>query len=333
MNRRFKLLVLVLLTAVLCLSAAIASLAFSGFGGKTVQQNPETPSAGPSVSLFVGQNGLWGARNANGRVLIEPAWYYLRLMSDTVLIARRNDGKTDSFGLIRSSDGEQLVPFLYSSFEMRAPDLWVASMKENGQMKYHLYHEDGTRWINASWDSVLLSGNTLTAIRGNSSYTGTLSKTDRRIIWTEIHEEYPVSLYPLIMDLSEAKLRHLPDAGTLRQIGQAAADYLEYLFITGSKPDASRISTEQANEILIADRYQNCQFQKAEISRISVRETNGFPAYLVQIQVQYRAPKTEDETETVRTAILLTLSRNAAGDYTYSGCSDVRLDAAGDALR
>ena len=89
MNRRFKLLVLVLLTAVLVLSAAIANLAFSGRQQNKKAADPEEPENGAAVTLFPGQNGLWGARAANGRILIEPTWYYLRAMRTVSLIARR----------------------------------------------------------------------------------------------------------------------------------------------------------------------------------------------------------------------------------------------------
>ena len=42
-------------------------------------------------------------------MLIEPTWFYLRTMSDSVLIARRSAGKSAEYGLIRTN-GEQLVP-------------------------------------------------------------------------------------------------------------------------------------------------------------------------------------------------------------------------------
>ena len=330
MNRRFKLLVLVLLTAVLVLSAAIANLAFSGRQQNKKAADPEEPENGAAVTLFPGQNGLWGARAANGRILIEPTWYYLRAMSDTVLIARRNDGTIDSFGLIRIS-GEQLVPFLYSSFEPKGTDFWVAALTENGQRKYHLYQSDGTRWADESWDSAELTNGILTVTLGNSSYTGRLS--GRRIVWTDIHEEYPVSLYTLTMNLNETRLRNLPSADTLHRLGKAAADYLEYLFITREEPDPAYMSAENRNEVLAANLYKGCQLKDAEISRITVRDTDSYPEYLVQMQVRFRELDYDGEVRLVRTAITLKLTRNAAGDFVYTGCSDTRLKAAAGILR
>ena len=72
MNRRLKLLILVLLTAVLFLIAAILSFRLASPAG--TQQEPEAQPAGSKtgIELFEGSNGLWGAVNSNGRVLIEP---------------------------------------------------------------------------------------------------------------------------------------------------------------------------------------------------------------------------------------------------------------------
>lgn len=323
MNRRFKVLILVLLTAVLCLSAAIANLAYSGSGSGQKPADTQTPAAGSSVTLFPGQNGLWGARTATGRVLIEPTWYYLRSMSDTVLIARRNDGTIDSFGLIRIS-GEQLVPFLYSNFEMKTPDFWIAALTENGSQKYHLYHADGTRWTDESWDSAELNNGVLTVTLGNSSYTGRVSPNSRRIEWTELHEEFDVSLYRLTLDVNETRLRNLPSAETLHLLGDAAADYLEYLFITREDPDTARIDTEHSSEIRAADRYEGCQLKGAQISRITACETEGYPEYLLQMQVQYRQLNAQGEAETVRTGMILRLRRDGTGDLVYAGFSDTR---------
>ena len=74
MNRRLRLLVIILLAAVLFLSAAIISFRLSGSQPMT-ENTGAAPSAGHSaVILFEGSNGMKGARTANGRVLIEPTW-------------------------------------------------------------------------------------------------------------------------------------------------------------------------------------------------------------------------------------------------------------------
>ncbi|MBQ8920951.1 MAG: hypothetical protein IJ060_02175 [Oscillospiraceae bacterium] len=329
MNRRFRVLVLVLLTAVLLLSAAIANLAYSGSGNQGKKPNEETPESGSAVTLYV-QNGLWGARSKSGRVLIEPTWYYLRAMSDSVLIARRNDGREDRFGLLRTN-GEQLVPFLYNAFEQKETDLWVASLTENGVPKYHLYHSDGTRWINRSWDSVSLAGDALTVTEGESTYTGRLSAQAGRIIWDDWHAVFPVGLYKLTMNLDAQRLRALPAEDVLTHLGAASAEYLEYLFITREAPEDARISAENSSEIRAAHAYAGCQLKEADITRISVQQTETFPVYTVWMIVQYHELNSSGEAQTVRTGMTLRISRNAMGDYTYFGFTDARTAASGNA--
>lgn len=330
MNRRLKLLILVLLLAVLCLSAAIVSFRLAS--PAATQPEPETQPAAHrgAVTLFEGTNGLWGAANANGRVLIEPTWYYLRIMSDSVLIARRGDGKSAAFGLIRTS-GEQLVPFIYHSIVPVAAsgsDLWIASFYENDQQRFHLYHADGTRWSDTAWDSCSYENGMLLLETGASRWQGALD--GQHIGWTDWHTVYPVGLHTLTVDFDEAELKRLPPAETLSDIGEAAAGYLRYLFITRQHPDKTMLPEESKAEVLVDYRYISCRLVSAKISRIKVLETKGLPSYLVQMQIRYQRPNAESEIgETVDTAMMLTLTRSTSGALTYSSFTDSQMGAVG----
>lgn len=330
MNRRLKLLILLLLTAVLCLSAAIASLRLTETETNQTESENQPAAGSSAVTLFVESNGLWGARAANGRVLIEPTWYYLRTMSDTVLIARRSDGKTDRFGLIQTN-GDQLVPFLYHAItpaDVSSPDVWLASFMENEQQRYHLYHADGTRWTDTTWDSCVCQDGILTAGIGSDQYQGIL--TENGIIWQNWHTEYPIGLHRLTMDFDADTLSRLPDEKTLRQLGETAASYLRYLFVTKEPPDDSLLSSTDNAALRIGYLdYEECRLRTAAISSIRMPESEGLPAYTVQMQVCYERRDPDGSRAVIETAMVLTVSRNAAGMYTYSGFFDAQLAAAG----
>ncbi|HAG14458.1 MAG TPA: hypothetical protein DCG49_11455 [Ruminococcus sp.] len=326
MNRRLKRIWLVLLALLMCLGAAAT---------RWVQPEPEQPEPekqpadSASVQVFPGQNGRWGARAANGRTLIEPTWYYLRIMSDTVLIARSSDGKKDCFGLIRSN-GEVLVPFIYSAF---APvsglqDVWKASFTENGRQYYHLYHEDGTRWSDEAWESCSFEDGILTAAFGKECFTGVLN--DREIDWESWSSEYPVGLHRLTMQFSGGVLHRLPQISTLRQLGECAAAYLRNLFVTHEPPDATLLSAEENGSLRAAfrNRYANCRLRSAEIVRVHRRETDALPSYAVQMHVTYERSGQGNGLEVIETSMMLTVSRNADGAYIYSGFTDARQSAA-----
>ena len=328
MNRRLKLLVALLLGAALCLSAAIISFRLSG--ARTEQEESGvSPSAGSTaIILFEGANGLKGARTANGRVLIEPTWYYLRTMSDSVLIAKRSGDKSDLYGLIRTN-GEIIVPFLYRSFyqaDNTGVDLWFGSFEENGKQQYHLYRADGTRRSDTAWDSCSYSEGVLTLGSGANRWEAI--PTDTGIRLKSWHTEYPVGLHSLVTDFDETALAHLPDADTLMRLGETAADYLSYLFVTKKPPDASQISAESVSAIRVDLRYISCRLSAAEISRIRILENDGLPSYLVQMKVRYQRPADDGTVSVVDTAMLLTVNRNTAGDFTYSAFSDLQMNAA-----
>lgn len=321
MNRRLRLLIAALVAAVLFLSAAIISFRFSGSQTDTPQDDAPEEEISSGVELFF-ENGLWGARKASGRVMIEPKWYYLRKMSDTVLIARRNDGKIDRFGLIGIS-GEQLMPFLYRDFTYAGssdPELWIAPFEENGSVFYHLYREDGTRWSDIAWDDCRYEDGILYAASGSDTWQGVLEKNGIR--WIKWHTEYPVGLHRLVMDFDEAALKQLPPAETLSRLGETAADYLLYLFVTKKPPDQES-RTDYS--------YPASRLLSARISRIRQRETDGLPSYFVQMQVRYQRQE-NGKNEFVDTAMELILTRDSAGAFTIGGFNDLQKNAAGGDL-
>ncbi len=328
MNRRLKVFILVLLTAVMCLSAGIASL-YRGseepVPAESSAAEPEEKTAAPPI-LFPGPNGLWGARSATGRTLIEPTWYYLKVMSQKVLIARRSTGKVDSFGLIRTT-GEQIVPFLYSNFDQREPDVWIATLQEDGKERYHIYHADGTLWMEQTWDSAELEDGMLTVTQGKNRFVYLL--TERGVLRQSFYAEYPVGLHRLLLAPDEETLAALPEDSILLHLGKAAADFLITLFVTHTEPDVTALGAEESSATglrTIGRRYTACTLQSAEIKEIRLIKNGGYPTYRIRMQLKYTIAN-ETDTEVVGTSAWLTVSRNADGAYIYSKFSDARMDA------
>lgn len=321
MNSRMKILILLLLTAVLCLSVAVASRSLADpeltqQGGEGAEQTRDQ-----TVELFT-EDGLWGAKTPGGRVLVQPQWQHLRLMSDDVLIAAEQTADGTRSGLIRSN-GELLIPLIYSSIDRKAPDLWVASVKENDAVRYHIYHDDGTRWTDVAWERCEADGNTLTLGRG-SDYTKNRVENGK-LIRTAWHSEHRAGLHRLTMDFNAEQLVSAPDPETLTRIGDAAAAYLVYLFIDRKTPDAGLLSGDDTASLLAADSYKNCVLKKARAERLQIRRSGGFPTYDLTMTVSYRRTGEDGASEDIETGMRLTISRNAAGAYTYSGFFDPKL--------
>ena len=308
MNQQMKALLTALAAILFCLAAAFAAYGMQ----RSTLSDPEeqNPAAQPQqvVQLYV-ENGLWGARTSGGRVLAEPKWYYLRVMSDDVLIAKQQTPDGSRTGLIRTN-GELLVPFLYQSVEQAFDDLWIAELAEGGSTHYHLYRSDGTRWSDTAWESCETDpdGNVLLSV-GRSALAARLAEgRPERTSWHSLHD---VGLHRLRLDFDAVQLAALPDSDTLLHLGDAAADYLTYLFIDDTLIDTARFSGENPDALLAAPRYQHCFLQKAAVSRVKLPGT----------VLTYRRDGEQGSSE-IRTAMYLTVSRNAAGGYTYSGFSD-----------
>lgn len=320
-NAGLRLPILLLMTVLLCVSAALGERlgAENGSG-----EGSSHSQSGRAASLFA-ENGRWGVKSATGRVLVEPNWYSLRVMSGDVLIARQGGSDRDCFGLMRTN-GDLIVPLVYTSFHQMTDDIWAAELKEGGRECYHLYHGDGTRWVDAAWDTCTYDDGLLTLTDGRNEFSYQIA--DGKLLRQSWYSEHAVGLHTVRMQFSEGALRLLPEDSVLRALGDAAADYFVYLFLTGEAPDASLLTAEDTASLKTARRYRNCTLATAEVSRLLQLQTGGYPSYLMQIQVTYKRNHAEGKPEVINTAMYLTVTRNAAGAYTYSGFTDTQMAAA-----
>lgn len=329
MERRMRRLILAALAVLMLLTAVLAN-AVSQKENQNLQLNEEQDSSADATafSLYV-ENGLWGARTAGGRVLLEPTWYSLREMSDSVLIARKNDAASDGYGLI-NRNGEVLAPFIYDAFEEKSDLLWLGKWTENEEVRIHLYRSNGERWSDFSFTDCTPGTDEahgdqhLTA--GENLFGVTFSPDG--MVWKYWKTLHPVRTKNLVMELNADELAALPPPETLLHLGDAAAEYLVYLFFTHELSEQS-FSAEDPSTVKVWYFYQNCTLRSAAVRKLIELPTDGFPSYQLLLDVEYGRLQEHSAYETVHTTMQLLITRDAAGAYTYSAFSDAQIAAQG----
>lgn len=325
-----KLLILALLTAILILTAAIASLAMEG--KETDHILTDNAGSGSSVTLYV-QNGLWGIRTNSGRTVTEPRWSDLKVMNDTMLIAKEGIGTRRRYGII-DNKGDALVPYVYSGFTlMEEQDLWVAELapEDDAQPQYHLYSTEGLLCSMTPWDSCSEENGLLHLTEGSNRYTAL--HTEQGLQFQSHYSEHSVGLRKLTMELDTNALARLHTAHTATALGDAAAGFLSYLFVTPDTPlDSALIGSENPSSLLVGSRYIGYRLQSAAVSRVTPLSGDGLPAYRMQIQVRYApADAGNDASRIITTAMVLTVARNGNGDFVYTAFSDIQAELAASA--
>lgn len=323
MNRRMKLLILVLLTTILILTAAIVSLAMQG--KENSASIPETSGNNGAVSFYI-ENGLWGIRTNSGRQITEPKWSNLRVMNDTMLIAKSGAGDTRRYGII-DNKGDTLVPAVYSDFDsLDALPLWMATLADTEPPQYHLYDSAGQLCFMSAWDSCTVDGTTLSLTQGSSRIL--VDYTQDGLQLRSHYSEHSVGLRKLTVDLNRSAIEKLYTSQTATALGDAAANYLSYLFITPDTPlDSALIGSENPSSLLVGSRYSGYRMQSATIKHIVLVQSEGLPAYRLQIQVRYSPIAAGNDTsKSISTAMLLTVAQNANGDFIYTAFSDIQAD-------
>ena len=317
MDRRMKPLILLLLTALLCLTTEMNALIVQ----KHAEQSKETTLHNFSLTepYIYAENGLWGIRTGSGREILAPTWHQLLTMGDDVLVAQKSaDGK---YGLIHRN-GDIIVPFLYDEFcTISGENLWIGTVEEDVGTRYHLYRGDGTRWMNTAWEEYTYEGGIL--FLKNKDTECSLSLDHASISMQSRRAVHHVGLHQLTMDLDDTQLARLPSSDVLTHLGDAAANYLIYLFVTRNvPPDASLLIGENTSPLTISYLYADCVLKKASVRDIRVLESEGFPQYEIDMDVSYNRLEDAAIAERFETQMTLTIAANADGTYGYAAFYD-----------
>ncbi len=328
MNRQMKLLILVLLTAILILTSAIVSLAMQG--KRNNASIPETGGSNGAVSLYI-ENGLWGIRTNSGRRITEPKWSNLRVMNDTMLIAKSNAGNARRYGII-DNKGDTLVPAVYSDFDPLSDlSLWVATLADTEPPQYHLYDAAGQLCFMNAWDSCSTQGTIISLTQGSNRVIADYIQNELQLRFH--YSEHTVGLRKLTVNLNRSAMEKLYSPQTAIALGNAAANYLSYLFVTPDTPlDNAVIGSENPSSLLVSSRYNGYRLHSAAIQHIVLVQNDGLPAYRLQIQVRYSPIAAgNDVSRIISTAMLLTVAQNANGDFVYTAFSDIQADLSASA--
>ncbi len=106
MDRRMKPLILLLLTALLCLTVEMNAMIVRMHAEHTKEDILQNiPLTEPYI---YGNNGLWGIRTGSGREILAPEWYQLLAMSDDVLVAKHSEA--GKYGLIHQNEDQDAEP-------------------------------------------------------------------------------------------------------------------------------------------------------------------------------------------------------------------------------
>lgn len=318
MDCRMKPLLLTLMFALLCLTVELTEVAQM----RAIEPNDtvEKVTEPTSIALYV-ENGLWGLRTGSGRVIVKPEWYHLRMMGNDILIAKKNASARGLFGMINYS-GEVLIPFIYSEITMLSKDgLWAAEIHEGDATRYHLYRSDGTRWSDTAWDRYEYQNGLITLEKDGNLIVSVIQNNALKLLsW---HSEHPVGSIPMVMDLNEVQLEAAPNSQTLLHLGDTAASYLSYLFLTPDDTlDPAIVSGEDSSALSVSYHYADCTLQSAKVTRLRTIPSLTFPTYLLQMNVVYLRTLADGSEERVNTSMSLTVSVNASGTYGYSAFFD-----------
>lgn len=172
MNRHSRIIVILLLIILAALSAAIVLFRIdvgkdagdAGKGSSAYVQYDDSSSA----IVFKDGSGLYGLKDRDGNIILEPEWSELTVLGSGSFRARLNTRSETMYGVI-DRKGDITVPFMYDEINRISDYLYSAKLHDTG--KYHFYGNDFSLLINGAADSFFLEGTSILISQGQDTFT------------------------------------------------------------------------------------------------------------------------------------------------------------------
>lgn len=244
-----------------------------------------------NYKIFVGDNGMFGVKDSEGRYIIEPEWNNIYFLNSERFAVQKKYNNKLKIGVI-DCDENCISPFIFDNIVSIGKDFLAGYFSDEDG--FALLDTSGNIISEKVWTSFEYNETTDT-VRLSSDLGKYSYKYDNGIIncisleFTRNVENHTVNYYSsnfnLIKNISPEKIYSIYDT---------ACVYLEFL-ISGNMNDISSITSEQfADSLAVNDFFENCRIKKIDNLNIDLTE-NSIEAYTLSAEIAYEY-KDEDKT-------------------------------------
>jgi hypothetical protein len=306
---------------------------YLGVSTAPVRDNPETTTVSVLRDELYSfrENGFYGVKDRNGRIIIEAGYNRIEQISAECFIVSKYTSQGIRYGIIDKSENIS-VPFVYSSLQNNG-DEFVVGVTESG--KYVLFDCSGSPLVSEEWDgysknypskSLAAYGNFIQVSKDGDVYrikpdeNGRLMMTDMQIKKPILGEEQIISVS------NKSSFLRLRDTHRVYgEIIEKAVLYTESVFSGDSVTVRSLSWNEDYKEI----QFEDMNFRGSELKSIdgimplAYDDESGGTVYSCKLIAMYTAPEdiqwdgTYTNSENIA-AFEITMKKNQDGTLAIS---------------
>lgn len=303
-------LVIVLFVILILLAAAITVfyVDVNKASGGADTDTPAAESVGDSdeTRIFQDESGLYGLMDSGGNIILDAEWTELVETGNSCYTAQLRTRSQLLTGVI-DSEGNVIVPFVYSSIEKLTDRLYAGLLEDDG--KYFFYDADFSLLLPEAWDDYAVVDEMLHLKKDNDTYVYGLGAELRLAEINMPRRIRPVSFNLQVKDI---QLLGRLERSDWSRIADMLLAYLDLY---------RRDKLEQLEDITHPDRLiqvaneseTDFTWRGSVTSSISVYMEEVDGRDLLQCQMELEVEAGEDMEKT--TELLLTFASDSNGDW------------------
>lgn len=291
LNKRIKLFAPVFMI-VLCI-CCIAAVSFYSGTSQVISENPSEQNTdiygNNDYKIFRDKKGFYGVSDLNGIQIVEPQWNSIKAVSDEYFIVSRIIDNAEVFGMI---DREENItaPLAYSSLEIISKNL-IAGNPQNCS-EYILLKNNGTLYVDESWDSFSISGNEIVLSKDRSKYYTIISDDRLKFVSFELIRAAAGKTVKFTADFNNYNGNI--SYKNIEEIADKSVKYIDAMADDDKSAIRDTTSLEYYTNIIMTE-YLKKSVNKISDAAIKAEKTDKSTVYSVSMKVNYLIEKETSE--------------------------------------
>ncbi len=306
-NKYFRILTIILLILMLIMSAVLISIYIDVNKENTVKNNPakniisQADKSADEYAVFEDEKGKFGVSDKNEKVIIEPIWNEIYILSKNRFIVGKSVGTVVKMGII---DGESniIVPFIFDTFYSLSSD-YIGGFTEN-KNNFFLFDKSGELLINKRWTEYKLSDDIIYLFDFDNEYRCKYNDGQFQIVYISLAcaaEGIPFNI--MVTNYNKINKTGIEN---LERISEITRSYLSYL-ISGSS-DISDLTSEQYYSALSSnDFFRECVIKSISDCEFDIVKEKSSESYNVRVVINYDYRKKNSDLINISSEIVLNI--------------------------
>ncbi len=253
--------------------------------------------------IYESDEGFLGISDREKRIIIEPVWEEIIIISENRFIVKKTFGNSSKMGVI-DCDSNIVVPMIFDSFSSLSNE-FVGGFIENG---FVLFDKKVQPICTNVWTSYKFSDGIIYLNDDEDEYRGKIANGKFQFIYLGICRE--AGGMPFEMIMTEQQQINTLGIDNAKRIADIAQGYLLYL-ISGNEDRISDLTTSQYLSSLLSNAiFADCEIKSITDCRLEITEEKSKDLYSLKMMINYDYSKDDVTVENISSEIIFNMVKD-----------------------